>query len=105
MILELSTTDDYEVNFNPSPKDEIKQNILSILKTMQGSVPLFRDFGFPHDAIDKPSHLVQALISKDLITQIEKYEPRARLLELKTEQCELNTGNLKITLKVAINDE
>lgn len=56
--------------------NEIKDNLLTLLSTAEGSVPLDRSYGIDVDLIDDPSVVAQALLQQEIIEKVEKYEPR-----------------------------
>lgn len=65
------------INFAPdSLEAEVMQNIKMILSTMFFSVPYFRDFAYQPDYLDLPIQGQRARISADVVTAIQKYEPR-----------------------------
>ncbi len=73
-----------KINFRPSSvQEEIFQNINTILGTYKFSVPLFREFGFEAEFIDKPMSVLQPLYVREVIETIEKYEPRVIVEEVK----------------------
>ena len=41
---------------------EVIQNVKTILTTMQGTVPLDRDFGIDSEVVDKPINVIRPLI-------------------------------------------
>lgn len=72
------------INFRPANTlEEIYQNINTILGTYQFSVPLFREFGFKADFIDKPMSILKPLYVREVVETIEKYEPRVAIEEVK----------------------
>ena len=80
---------------------EIIQNIKTILTTLQGTVPLDRDFGIDSSVIDKPVTIVKPLIIKEIKEAIEKYEPRAKLISVDWKGIR-EEGKLVPIVKVAI---
>lgn len=56
--------------------NEIKDNLLALLSTTEGSVPLDRSYGIDVDLVDDPSVVAQALLQQEIIEKVEKYEPR-----------------------------
>lgn len=72
------------INFRPANiLEEIFQNINTILGTYKFSVPLFRDFGFQAEFIDRPMSILQPLFVREAVETIEKYEPRVIVEEVK----------------------
>lgn len=72
------------INFRPvDTLEEIFQNINTILGTYKFSVPLFREFGFAAEFVDKPMSILQPLFVREVVETIEKYEPRVIVEEVK----------------------
>ncbi|MDY3739384.1 MAG: hypothetical protein SO022_02860 [Selenomonadaceae bacterium] len=80
---------------------EIIQNIKTILTTLQGTVPLDRDFGIDGTLIDKPLTVAKPLIVKDIKEKIEQYEPRAKFVSISWSGNDID-GKLIPSIKVAI---
>ena len=80
---------------------EIIQNIKTILTTLQGTVPLDRDFGIDGTLIDKPLTVAKPLIVKDIKEKIEQYEPRAKFVSISWSRNDID-GKLIPSIKVAI---
>jgi phage baseplate assembly protein W len=99
------TDDLMAVCFAPSNvTTEILQNVRTILKTRRGTVPLNRDFGLSWAYIDKPIHEAYAMIAEDIVNQLERYEPRAKIVSLELQQSNVIDGRLRPVLTVAINE-
>lgn len=72
------------VNFRPADViEEIYQNINTILNTYKFTVPLFREFGFTADFIDRPLSILLPMYVREVVETIEKYEPRVIVEEIK----------------------
>lgn len=75
--------------FTPKPEnleEEISQNIAFLLSTPKGSVPMMRDLGIDLSLLDDPTPQAKAKLKVEIIRQIEKYEPRAKIEAVKIEQ-------------------
>lgn len=96
MELELHSPED--VNFSPQGMEEVMQNIQTIVSTEKYSVPLDRDLGIDMRLVDKPMNQVQAILSKEITTNIEKYEPRVRVTEVIYRDAE-PAGKMKIAVR------
>lgn len=83
-----------------SVEAEVVQNVRMIITTVRGTVPLFRDFGLDSTIIDSPTLMAQAKISTEIIRQVRKYEPRAKITSLKYDVPEI--GHLRPILTVAV---
>ncbi len=60
----------------------VLQNIRVILETAKGSVPLYRDFGTDYSFLDAPQNVVKPMIHVAVKDAIERYEPRARFVDI-----------------------
>ena len=61
---------------------EIAQNVRMILTTVKGTLPLDRNFGMTATIVDTPIERAQALIVKEVYEQLNRYEPRARIVRV-----------------------
>lgn len=61
---------------------EIIQNVKTILTTLQGTVPLDRDFGIDSEIVDKPINVIRPLIVKEAKEKLAKYEPRVKFISM-----------------------
>lgn len=67
-----------EIDLAPENEHQaVLQNIALILVTVQGSCPMFRDFGVPGDLYGRPQPVVENILVGYLYDQIEQFEPRA----------------------------
>ncbi|RAV18838.1 GPW/gp25 family protein [Paenibacillus contaminans] len=89
------------INFNPTPAEEIDQNIRTILTTVKGSVPLDRPFGLNMGVVDDPSGIARARLSSAIIETIKKYEPRAVVSRVDFRQ--MNEGLLQPIVFLMVN--
>ena len=83
MTYTLKPEENLKINLAPETVlDEVLQNIAVIISTVKGTVPLYRDFGISSGFVDKPSTVAESLITAEVFDAIEKYEPRAEVLEV-----------------------
>jgi phage baseplate assembly protein W len=75
----VDTADSSIVIAPASVADEIVQNVRMIITTPKGSVPLDRDFGLDFSVIDRPAPVAKALLDVEIVSQVARYEPRARV--------------------------
>jgi len=72
------------INFRPATVlEEIYQNINTILSTYKFTVPLFREFGFTAEFIDRPLTVLLPIYVREVVEVVEKYEPRVMVEEVK----------------------
>jgi phage baseplate assembly protein W len=67
------------INWNPTPAEEVVQNVRTLLVTAPGTVPLARAMGTPQDVIDSPESAVAARLQADVIRAVKTYEPRVKI--------------------------
>ncbi len=100
----LSASDPIKINLAPaSVIEEVLQNLSMILRTIKNTAPLYRDFGISGGFIDKPIPVAETLIVAEIYEAVEKYEPRAEIVEISFD-CD-NSGKLNPCLEVEINAE
>lgn len=81
-VLDVSATLDGIEIFPKSEYEEIIQNVRTVITTLQGSVPLDREFGIDPEIIDKPIDVVRPLLVKEVKEKLEQYEPRVKLVSI-----------------------
>lgn len=82
--------------------NEIKDNLLTLLSTAEGSVPLDRSYGIDVDLIDDPSVVAQALLQQEIIEKVEKYEPRVLV---KSVEISIEGSALKVKILIESNPD
>lgn len=91
------------VNFEPtSVVEEVIQNVKTIMATQKGTVPLDRDFGLDWSFIDKPLQVAQAIMSSQAVQQINKYEPRAKIVSIGFDKDALSALDGKMVPRLVI---
>lgn len=98
------STQEGEVTFAPeSVIAEVVQNVRMIITTPKGTVPLDRDFGIDATVVDKPLPVAQALLARDIVNAVKKYEPRARVTKVEfTDGSGAINGVLKPLVRIEI---
>lgn len=85
-----------EIKFLPADElNEIIQNVRTIISTVKGTAPLYREFGISAELLDAPINIAQNKIAAELVTQIAIFEPRATLKKV------ICIPNLDGTLKIS----
>ena len=69
-------------------EEEVSQNIAFLLSTPKGSVPMMRDLGIDTSLLDDPTPQAKAKLKAQIIDQIRRYEPRAKIKEIKLVESE-----------------
>ena len=85
----------------------ILQNIGIILRTREGTVPLYREFGLPMNFLDRPMATALPAMVIEIREAVAKFEPRAELLEVKAVPGVRNdnTETMRLAVEVEIPDE
>ncbi len=98
----ISANDGAELTLNESNVvASVLQNVRIILTTIQGTVPMYRDFGLSRDHRGRAIHTVLPMLYADIREKVEKYEPRVRVDNVVIEQAE-NDGSIIPTVEVTI---
>ncbi|MBE0470522.1 MAG: GPW/gp25 family protein [Methyloprofundus sp.] len=105
-MTEFEITADFDnVDFSPNTEiKEILQNVKTILATRKGTVPLDRNFGIDWSFVDQPIAVAQATLSAEVIPQIKRYEPRAKVIRVGFEnQKGAQEGTLRPRVVIGVN--
>ncbi|MCL2392629.1 MAG: hypothetical protein FWC66_08530 [Oscillospiraceae bacterium] len=68
--------------FPNSVHEEILQNVMMLLRTIRGTVPLDRDLGLTNTFIDDPSPRGMMRFAIFVLETIQEYEPRVEVTEV-----------------------
>lgn len=105
MTITIIQEDIYPLTLNEEdPVKSVRQNVLMVLATIRGSVPLYRDFGLSAEALDKPINVARTLLISDIRESIEKYEPRATVKNIRFVVDAAEPSKLKPVVEVEINE-
>jgi len=66
-----------DIEFGLEGAEEVLQNVAIILATVEGSVPLDRQFGTLWQMVDDPRPIARQRAKADIVDAIEEHEPRA----------------------------
>ncbi len=80
--------------------EAVLQNVSMILRTRQGSVPMYRRFGLPQAFLDRPAAAAAPIALNEIKEAIEEFEPRATVLSVSFQSD--NTGRLFPIVEVDI---
>ena len=79
-VFRVAGDDSPAIDFAPdSTAAEVLQNVLTIITTVKGTIPLDRNFGIDGSAIDLPMPQAQAKMTNEIFQAIKQYEPRATI--------------------------
>ena len=91
-----------EIDFNPPDTvREILQNVRTILTTYKYSVPMDRDLGISAAFLDEAQPRAIALLTSEMTDALTKYEPRAKLREVRIESN--SDGKFYPRVKIRLN--
>lgn len=86
--------------------DAVLQNVGLILATPKGTVPLYREFGIDFTVVDRPMNVAKKLLLRSSIKEaIDKFEPRAMIVDIILDGDNSNTGRMIPTVKIEIDEE
>ncbi len=81
MQIDITATMD-NIEIGATGAAEIIQNVKTILSTIKGTVPLDRAFGVDWFFVDMPTPAAQAAFTAEIVTEIEKQEPRVKVIRV-----------------------
>ena len=99
------------VNIGPISLNEtglvksVMQNVSIILRTVLGTVPMYREFGTDARFVDSPINVATPIIYATIRESIEEFEPRCEVEEIEFVPDLSNPGALLPTVKVRIRGE
>lgn len=83
----------------------VLQNIAIILKTPKGSVPMYREFGLSQSFLDRPMPVAEVMLRVAVKEAIERWEPRAEVVDVVFTGNASNPGELNPIVEVKIIGE
>ena len=81
----------------------IIQNISIILQTIQGSVPLYRQFGLSYNFVDRPIIVARPLLIAAITEAIQEFEPEVTVKNIRFDE-NIQNG-LKPVVEVEISEQ
>ena len=84
--------------------EAVLQNVALILETPQGTIPMYRDFGLPIDALDLPMPAAKVRLSVAIKEAVEQFEPRVEIVNIRYDETAAAGGRLVPILEVNIKD-
>lgn len=92
-----------EIDFGARGVKEIVQNVYRLLLTPKYSCPLARLMGMTYDFVDSPISETPDLITAEVLDQINQYEPRAEIADLRYEH-DAQNGKLIPIFRLTIHN-
>ncbi len=106
MNLKISASETLEIQLMQKDSvSSIVQNVLLILNSWMGTVPMYRDFGISSESLHKPAKVAQTLLIASIQEAVERYEPRVSVREITFEGDADSPGKLIPTVEVSIKNE
>lgn len=106
MSYTVSATDLTNIHFGEKdPVKSVLQNIAVILSTPLGSVPMYREFGLDCSFLDKPMPIAKVMMVAPVREAVERWEPRATVLNVFPAEDPSKPGVLIPTVEVDIKIE
>ncbi len=106
MSYTVSATDLKSIQFNEKNElNAVLQNIAVIISTPIGTIPLYRDFGLDWSFLDKPTPVANVLMVAPVREAVQRWEPRATVLDVSFSEDPAQPGVLIPTVEVDINLE
>lgn len=84
--------------------EALLEQLAVLLSTPIGTVVFDRDFGLDMSFIDMPVNLAKNMAALELSKKIKKYIPELRLVEVKEDGSEPETGKLVLKVVVRLED-
>lgn len=78
------------------------QGIALLLRTRQGSCPMYRGFGLPGDYLSLPVNAAQNVLRNEITDAVREYCPEASVSDVIVRQGD--DGDLTITVEVDISE-
>lgn len=100
-IVTISTENATELNWSANGTERKIQNVMNIMRTYKGEVAYNRSLGISSEIIDKPIDEARAIMSEDLITNIEQNVEGVRLVSLSVEEA-TGTGDIEIKATIEV---
>lgn len=100
----VTANENNKINLAPGTVvEEVLQNVSMVISTPQFTVPLDRGFGLPQRFIDKPLPVAQAILVSEILDAMEKYEPRAEVVNVSFVQDQQDAQAGKLIPRVEVN--
>lgn len=98
MTLKFSTAD--SIDWNATGIEQLKNNILNILRTRLGEVPYMPTLGIDFDHVDTPLLQHRAVLVAEVRQQLNRREPSAMLDDLSIRPDD--TGNYNVEVVISL---
>lgn len=83
----------------------VQQCVQNILRTVLGTVPMYREFGIDARFVDSPINVASPIIYATIREAIEEFEPRCEVVDIDFVPDNSNPGALLPTVRVRIKGE
>jgi phage baseplate assembly protein W len=69
-------------DYGSPENEEIARNLATLYSTVEGTIPMDRDFGLSLDATGYPLPVAKNMIALEITEKTETYEPRVEVLKV-----------------------
>ena len=105
MTVTVRSTDDFSLSFAPqSREEEVKQQLVILIRTIQGECPMYRDFGLDSSWIHMPQQAAETRFATSLREAVLKYCPGMYVENIDFEHDVLNPGTLYPIVEVNFDE-
>ncbi len=98
MTLKFSTAD--SIDWNATGIEQLKNNVLNILRTRLGEVPYMPTLGIDFDHVDTPLLQHRAVLVAEVRQQLNRWDPSAMLDDLSIRPDD--TGNYNVEVVISL---
>lgn len=81
MIIEVKKSDS-DIDWNADTEEQLKNDVLNMLRTKKGEVPFMPDFGLPDDLVGQPAPEVIPELRNAISEQLESILPDAEINDI-----------------------
>lgn len=80
--------------------EKVDRNLRKLFSTYKGSIAMCRDYGIDISVLDLPTKAAEARLTSEIITAVDKYEPRAIIENIRFEYAEDGQIKTKVVWKL-----
>jgi hypothetical protein len=73
---------EFNVRGTLDEQEDVLRCLRNLILTPAGTIPLDRDFGIDNSCLGYPIDVAQNVFAVELIDKVQKYEPRANVVEV-----------------------
>lgn len=96
----IDTSNEQPLNWSAKGNERVLQNVFNLLNTYKYEVAYDRLLGLSAELIDKPLSQVTGLIAAEIIEQVERFEPRARISDIEVKGQGMGDVMIKVVIEI-----